>query len=86
MLCDQGHIKFTDRSFANCFPIHHISPRLEQYWPEFTGDGKEVSPISEKLNLTLGILSTVQGITVADVLRHEAGFANSPNRLDSQFF
>ena len=86
MLYDQGHIKFTDRSFGKVVLRFRISLRLEQYWPEFTGDGKEVSPISEKLNLTLGILSTVQGITVADVLRHEAGFANSPNRLDSQFF
>ena len=85
MLVDQGHIKFTDRSFGKVVLRFRISLRLEQYWPEFTGDGKEVFPISEKLNLIFG-MSTVQGITVADVLRHEAGFANSPNRLDSQFF
>ena len=35
-----------------------------------------MASISEKLNFK-------QGITVADVLRHEAGFANSPNKLDS---
>ena len=36
-----------------------------------------MASISEKLNCKK------QGITVADVLRHEAGFANSPNKLDS---
>ena len=35
-----------------------------------------MAPISEKLNLN-------QGITVADVLRHEAGYANYPTKLDS---
>ena len=35
-----------------------------------------MAPISEKLNFN-------KGVTVADVLRHEAGFANFPNNLDS---
>ena len=35
-----------------------------------------MSPISEKLNRN-------QGITVADVLRHEAGYASYPTKLDS---
>ena len=42
MLYDQGHIKFTDRSFAKVVLRFRISLRLEQYWPEFTGNGKEV--------------------------------------------
>ena len=35
-----------------------------------------MAPISEKLNRN-------QGISVADVLRHEAGYANYPTKLDS---
>ena len=35
-----------------------------------------MAPISEKLNFN-------KGVTVADVLRHEAGFANFPNKFDS---
>ena len=35
-----------------------------------------MDPISEKLNHN-------KVITVADVLRHEAGYANYPNKLDS---
>ena len=35
-----------------------------------------MDPISEKLNRN-------QGITVADVLRHEAGYASYPTKLDS---
>ena len=38
--------------------------RIEEYWPEFTGGGKE-------------------GITVAELLKHEAGFANFPTGLES---
>ena len=38
--------------------------RIEEYWPEFTGGGKE-------------------GITVAELLKHEAGFANFPTGLGS---
>ena len=35
-----------------------------------------LAPISEKLNRN-------QGISVADVLRHEAGYASYPTKLDS---
>ena len=35
-----------------------------------------MAPISEKLNRN-------QGISVADVLRHEAGYADFPTKLDS---
>ena len=35
-----------------------------------------MAPISEKLNRN-------QGISVADVLRHEAGHADYPSKLDS---
>ena len=38
--------------------------RIVEYWPEFTGGGKE-------------------GITVADMLKHEAGYANFPMGVDS---
>jgi len=38
--------------------------RVEEYWPEFTGGGKE-------------------GITVADIMRHEAGYARFPIEFDS---
>ena len=38
--------------------------KIVEYWPEFTGQGKE-------------------GITVADVLRHEAGYAKYPLELEN---
>ena len=38
--------------------------RIQEYWPEFSGEGKEE-------------------ITVADLLRHEAGYANYPLELES---
>ena len=38
--------------------------RIEEYWPEFRGEGKE-------------------GISVADLLRHEAGYANYPLEFEN---
>ena len=38
--------------------------RVEEYWPEFTGEGKEA-------------------ITVADIMRHEAGYARFPIEFNS---
>ena len=57
------------------------SQRLTQYWPEFKDNGKEVLFSNHRILFdTQVFFVNFQGITVADLLRHEAGFANFPTR------
>ena len=60
------------------------SQRLTQYWPEFKDNGKEVLFPNHRIlfdrQAFFAKLILIQGITVADLLRHEAGFANFPTR------